>query len=104
MKAAKAISRWHFRSAATIGKIAASLALLAGPAWGLADQPQAADTDRQVVKEPVQTTDIDRQRVQEQAQMSQEQAQEQKALSQQPNPSPDSKLYMEIYTDKNFSK
>jgi hypothetical protein len=85
----------------------ASLVLLAAPAWSLAAQVEPCPPDREAARESVVTNDENRQVYQEQGQGSQgqqAQIQEQQALSQKPAPSPDSKLYMEIYTDQNYSK
>ncbi len=86
-----------------IGRVAASLALLAGPAWALTDPPQATDAGRQVVRESAEGRQVNRERSQEQAQPSQA-AQEERTLSQKPNLTDDVRLRVETYTGNDYSK
>lgn len=96
----------RFAPLATIGRVAACLALLTGPAVSLAEQGQPADTDRTAVQEPLKAEETNCQAPQEQAQPSKQdqQTQEQRALSQKPNLTEDVRLRAETYTGNDYSK
>jgi hypothetical protein len=80
--------------------MAASLAVLAAPAWTLAGENQPASADKPVIQERTQTQATARQTSQEQS----DRAQEQRALDQKPNLTDDVKLRVETYTGNDYSK
>lgn len=82
-----------------IGRLAASLALLAVPTWSLAQTQPPRGSDQPTAQRPAQAPDTDSQASREQTQSS-----EQRALDQKPNLTDDVRLRAEIYTGNDYSK